>query len=282
MQINPAMASRWLIEVARREIAIHGKLNRAIKVQRVEAYARDMRNGEWTPGPQMIIFDTDGLLADGQHRLHAIVASQTTQTFLVVRDVPRRYMLNIDRHGVRSTSDSMIIATGDASIDSQVAATCNALALHHGWGLGTKPTSSEALAIYAAYGNAIRAANAMAGHSRGVSVAPYRAALVGALQRYAGTKNFEAIGRFAAIVREGLVDTNAQADATNTALALRRTLNGETRERGSKPSAHTIFHATEYAIAAFLRGQSLKRLRVPDDQPVIFSMACPRLSSSTA
>ena len=52
--------------------------NRALTEQQVRYYAQQMKAGEWTYDGQPIRFAEDGQLLDGQHRLTALVESNTT------------------------------------------------------------------------------------------------------------------------------------------------------------------------------------------------------------
>jgi len=49
--------------------------NRALRPTVVEEYARQMKAGLWLLSPEGIATDTSGALLNGQHRLHAVVAS---------------------------------------------------------------------------------------------------------------------------------------------------------------------------------------------------------------
>lgn len=60
---------------------------RAVNRRMVDYYAMQMRRGNWTINGDPITFDTEGALLNGLTRLHAVVISDTEQTFLVVRDV---------------------------------------------------------------------------------------------------------------------------------------------------------------------------------------------------
>lgn len=57
--------------------------NRRLRSRHVNILARDMAAGEWTLTTAGIVFDDQGRLIDGQHRLHAIIGSNTTQTMFV-------------------------------------------------------------------------------------------------------------------------------------------------------------------------------------------------------
>lgn len=76
-KVTPERAQRWLAQ----NIAN----NRPLMQKRVKTYAHDMRAGRWQAIPAPIIFDKDGRLIDGQHRLAAMVESRATLTLLVAR-----------------------------------------------------------------------------------------------------------------------------------------------------------------------------------------------------
>jgi hypothetical protein len=79
--ITPQTARTWLLEL--------NQNNQRPIERRVQHFAADMKNGRWKNCYQPISFDADGTLADGQHRLRAIVESGVTLTCLVARGVPR-------------------------------------------------------------------------------------------------------------------------------------------------------------------------------------------------
>lgn len=62
----------------------HNVRNRGVRPITVNAYARDMAEGRWTLTGEAIKFDTNGHLADGQHRLEAVIKADVAVEFLVV------------------------------------------------------------------------------------------------------------------------------------------------------------------------------------------------------
>ena len=60
---------------------------RNISMSKVHMYARKMMMGFWQENGEAIQFDKNGKLLNGQHRLRAIIESNTTQRMLVVYDV---------------------------------------------------------------------------------------------------------------------------------------------------------------------------------------------------
>lgn len=69
MLVTPEMAREWLDKNTPR--------NRPVSKSTVNAYARLMKAGGWNLTHQGIAFDDNGELIDGQHRLHAIIISNT-------------------------------------------------------------------------------------------------------------------------------------------------------------------------------------------------------------
>lgn len=71
-------------------------MNRNISQITVKRYALAMRNGEWEQNGQTIIIAEDGTILDGQHRLHAVIESGMTITFLIVYNVKKAAIATID------------------------------------------------------------------------------------------------------------------------------------------------------------------------------------------
>lgn len=57
--------------------------NRALRSHRVDQYVRDITQGDWKINGVPIIFDENGTLRDGQHRLHAIAKAQIAMPMIV-------------------------------------------------------------------------------------------------------------------------------------------------------------------------------------------------------
>jgi hypothetical protein len=98
--ITPELATKWL------EGNTH---NRPIRDSVVERYARMMRNGQWELNGEAIIFDRDGKLANGQHRLWACVESETNFETVVVIDVDPDAFLTVDQGAKRTAGDALHI-----------------------------------------------------------------------------------------------------------------------------------------------------------------------------
>jgi hypothetical protein len=87
--------STKVIEPAEASAILDAHVNyRNLSIRRVSAYADAMSKGRW--GLSVLIFDTSGLLADGQSRLSAVVKSGIPQEFVCLYGWPEDQVVNID------------------------------------------------------------------------------------------------------------------------------------------------------------------------------------------
>jgi hypothetical protein len=93
--------------------------NRIVKASTVSKYADDMKNGFWQKSHQGIAFFEDGMLADGQHRLHAIIESGATIEMMVTNGLTRESGFAIDRNAPRTAADAIKIADSSTWIDKK-------------------------------------------------------------------------------------------------------------------------------------------------------------------
>lgn len=108
INVTPQIAEKWLEKNTN---------NRSLSVHRVSAYANAMKNGDWELNGQTIVFDTDGTLKDGQHRLAAVKKSGATVPMLVVFDSDKNAYV-FDRGRNRNVSDCLKINGLDKTISS--------------------------------------------------------------------------------------------------------------------------------------------------------------------
>lgn len=101
MLVTPAMALAWLER---------NKVNRKIRPYVVEKYAKDMAAGRWRMNGETLSFDADGNLANGQHRLNAIVTANVPVLLLIAFNVEG--METIDQPILRTGYDSMSMHYG--------------------------------------------------------------------------------------------------------------------------------------------------------------------------
>lgn len=100
--ITPEMAKQWLDRNALN--------NRAVKKCQTKQYALYMKRGCWNDDNCAITFDLIGNLIDGQHRLLAVIESDTAQEFIVGYNWPTESMLTLDMGRRRTFTDRMVVA----------------------------------------------------------------------------------------------------------------------------------------------------------------------------
>lgn len=98
--ITPRLASEWLAGAAR---------NRNVADSTVRRYGADMLAGRWHLNGQGVIFDANGRLVDGRHRLTAIVATGVTLQMLVVRGAKPEAFETMDSGRTRTLANTLAI-----------------------------------------------------------------------------------------------------------------------------------------------------------------------------
>ena len=115
MTVTPELAQRWLNEKNNR--------NRNISEKKVAAYADDMVQGRWQATHQnAMAFYKDGALADGQHRLAAIVKSGKPCSMMIWWGLESAAAYGIDAHRMRNTHDQIQIAGGSSWMTKDIIA----------------------------------------------------------------------------------------------------------------------------------------------------------------
>lgn len=95
-RITPAQAETYL--------ALN-TTNRKMRELHVDKLADDIAEGRWHINGSSIVFNGDGTLLDGQHRLAAIVKSGVPVEMVVVRGVSKAAMATIDANIPRKAND---------------------------------------------------------------------------------------------------------------------------------------------------------------------------------
>lgn len=97
--VTPSMAENWL--------ANNNDGNRKVREGDVELLRSQIEDGKYEPTHQGIGFYEDGTLADGQHRLHAIVRAGVAIWINVTTGLKRTTVHKIDRGLGRTSLDSL-------------------------------------------------------------------------------------------------------------------------------------------------------------------------------
>jgi hypothetical protein len=105
-------------ETARGWLKNEAEFNRPSDPATVNAYARDMANGDWRISESAICFDEDGRLLNGGNRLRAVIVAEQTMgkkmeiPFWVIEGMDRDSYLVMDIGRKRGASDMAHAATG--------------------------------------------------------------------------------------------------------------------------------------------------------------------------
>lgn len=251
ISVSPTQAEEWLQ---------HNTCNRKINESLVNDYANDMKNGKWALTHQGLAFYENGDIADGQHRLKAVIKSGKTIMFLVAFGVQDDAKPNIDRNKPRSNLDSIKIGGLGDWINKQHISVINAIDSFYCSG------SSKRVSVHKLvhYGNQIKqplidGCSLFLSHKRLINTAPVVSAVVLSLQN--GT-DFEKIKSFSCILNEGITKNNNE---DVTVIKLREFLLSATSANNHYSSRFECHLKTQRAIQAFVSGQKLGKLMLPKE-----------------
>lgn len=114
--------SDWLTvtpELAEEILAIRNPYNRPIRDGAAEKISREMLSGEYrSDNGEALIFDQNGDLLDGQHRLWAVILSKMTFKFWATFNVKTEVLPTIGGHVTRSAADVMAMMGKDYAKDT--------------------------------------------------------------------------------------------------------------------------------------------------------------------
>lgn len=92
MQITPKGQSSWEFitpETATELLELNTHNYRNVSPASVAKLVQTMKAGQWEPNAEAIVINEDGILVDGQHRLHAVIESGVSVWMMVTRGVSR-------------------------------------------------------------------------------------------------------------------------------------------------------------------------------------------------
>lgn len=113
VRIGPELARGWLEN--------RNDRNRKIKKDAVARISSDIREGRFILNGETIIFDADGQLLSGQHRLKAVVETGATIASYVAFDMPVNAMGKTDR-GIPKSADQFLQIAGKSHATRMAAA----------------------------------------------------------------------------------------------------------------------------------------------------------------
>lgn len=233
------------------------KSNRALRGGLVGKYAADMKAGHWTQCLAPIAFYEDGDVADGQHRLWAIVEAATPQDFYVLRGVSRDAALNIDTGAGRTIVDNATIAGRGEGLNNTIVALCSGIAL------GNRPgrfnTNAQKMAQVEAHMEAARWTELNGTLGRLLRNAPVNSAIARAWY-VEGDK--ERLIAFATTVSKGF--SNGTEDSA--AIALRNYLLSRAGSATISGAWRDTFLKAQHACWMFMRKKALMVIKAQSEE----------------
>lgn len=153
MTVDPALAEEWLRTM---------NVNRPLRNERVEAYARDMASGDWRVTGDSVKFDRDGHLIDGQHRCWACIEAGCEFTTTVAVGIDPEAFAVLDSGLPRSAAD-MLTLSGETGAKA-LASVAKMILLHKAGGWKAvlsvsgryRPTNTEVQTILADVGERVK------------------------------------------------------------------------------------------------------------------------------
>jgi hypothetical protein len=239
--VTPDQATKWL------EGNTH---NRKLHQSVVERYARDMKAGKWQLTHEAIAFDSKNTLIDGQHRLWAVIESNTGVWLMVAWGVRAETRGVINSGLVRSTADQIRLGHGLDVSPVEVAIAKRLKTAAKG-----SITSTEALDCLTRHRDAISTAiRAFPRPTRGITIVPVLTVIARAYYHVQG--DTASLFRVGEVLTEGKVGTGEEA-----LLLLRNWLLARApRSSGTKGASGLIYQKTERGVFAFLRRENLSTL----------------------
>lgn len=109
--------------IARKYLAMNNNNPRRINKNIAVSYAEDMKAGKWLMNGEAIVFDEEGNLINGQHRLLAVIKADTGIDFLVVRGIAKDTDI-FDMQLKRSVSQELRVASNVEAVATEVITCC--------------------------------------------------------------------------------------------------------------------------------------------------------------
>lgn len=231
--------------------------NRKLRTAVVRKYADDMKSGKWTQCPMPVAFYVDGDVADGQHRLSAVIESGIPQQFIVMRGLTREAGLNIDTNLTRSIVDAVKISGVDSNVSHAMIAT--ARAVEEGIRATGVLSNSQKLALVEKHREAVEWVIAYGPKGSIVGNSLVRGALARAWYH---ENNTDRLARYAEVIGSGFSDGASES----AAIAMRNHLMQRGTVAANLNAWRDTFLKTQNSIHYFMRGRQLKVIKSVSDE----------------
>jgi len=240
--ITPEIAQQWLQRNPR---------NRAVNARWVDTLAKMMREGQFVPTPQPIIFDENGDLIDGQHRLLAVIKAGVPVRQWVVWGVPEGYRLYIDQGKPRGVTGALQVMYGKNYTNTAEISVLRAMIKQ---GDSTYIlTPPKAVQLLNRYHDAIRWVLAHLNGKPGVCRAPVQAAVARAYYHYPEHE----LAAFCQILMSGEVSSPRDS----TVVRLSQWLRERTGLYYTQEWRRRVYYTTERVLVAYHNNEILRHLR---------------------
>lgn len=245
--------------------------NRPVRAAHVAELAHDMRLGRWRLTHQGIAFDVHGRLADGQHRLLAVVMAGVAVRMLVTTMVEPEACGVIDTNAKRTATDALVLSGrggmvkgGGGSVNTN-AGMWKCMLGGLTYGLKQKMTNEQMFRFADAHESAGTFSLTEFGKHprvRSVHVAPVMAAVARAYYSYRAS--LPRVQRFVELVCTGMGAEPGTPD--ENALRLRAFLINAVASRNSN-AAGEVYGKTAAALIAFMQNRNVSKLYRPEHEP---------------
>lgn len=233
-------------------------INRKLRIGVSEAYARDMIAGQWTFCTTPIVVYDNGNIADGQHRLWAIVDSGRTQSFVVMRGLRQPEGLNIDRGLGRNLVDSAHISGIDKGISTAMLSAARSIA--QGTGNHSRATPAEQLSRVKEHREAAAFAVSYCRGRKLCNGAVYAA--VGRAWYLLKDKKLAELLRFCEVLRSG----QSNGIHESAAVTIRNYLIMSTNDLATSATFVDTMKRVQRAIKRFIDGKQMMQTQAVDDE----------------
>jgi hypothetical protein len=221
-----------------------------------------MKRGDWLLTNQGIAIDEFGRLIDGQHRLRAIVESQTPVELLVIRAAPNKSQLVLDQGLKRQPHDQVGLREGWEVTPLHMAVAKSMVSSVGGAGETERRAMIADIQLmdrfYVRHHKAVEFAVAQFASRqkvKGVTIAPVLAPVA----RAHYTTDVNKLVRFCEVVATGMADRKGDGPA----VVLRNwLLAGRDKALSSRSGKdrYAIYKKAEIALRAFVKGESIQKL----------------------